>query len=394
MRWLFTRDNPERATALPEAISAPPEICFTFKLFQELAQQDSSANILFSPCSVMLCLAMVYDGARGETRSGMASALQLSGLDSEGVESVVARLRSVLQWREAGVQLLLSNSLWCNQSIHVDPAYTTRAHEIYDAEVREVDFAAADAASRINAWVSEKTAGLIPRMVDGLDPLTLLAALNAIYFKGLWKHPFLKVMTRDEIFTTGAGEKKTLPRMLQMGTFRYWEQREFQAVALPYKGSRIAMYVLLPAQNSSLGELHGLLSAARWEAWTKGFGQMQGSVHLPRFKTNYVASLRPALVNLGMERAFDPKRAEFGGIQSSPPPVWIDQVLHRAVAEVNEEGTEAAAAMMTQMLGSSPRPERPKPYFKMIVDRPFLFLIRDEMSGNILFMGSVVDPSA
>jgi serpin B len=394
MRWPFTRDNLEPATALPEEISAPAEICFTFKLFQELAQQDSSANIFFSPCSVMLCLAMVYDGARGETRSGMANALQLSGLDSEGVGGVVAGLRSVLHGQEAGVQVRISNSLWCNQSIHVDPAYVTRAREIYDAEVREVDFAAVEAASRINAWVNEKTAGLIPRMVDGLDPLTLLAALNAIYFKGLWKHPFLKVMTRDEIFTTGAGEKKTLPRMLQMGTFRYWEQREFQAVALPYKGSRIAMYVLLPSQDFSLGELHDLLSAARWDAWTKRFAQMQGSVYLPRFKTKYVASLRPALVNLGMERAFDPKRAEFGGIQSSPSPLWIDQVVHRAVAEVNEEGTEAAAAMMTEMLGSSLRPERPKPHFKMIVDRPFLFLIRDEMSGNILFIGSIVDPNS
>jgi serine protease inhibitor len=118
---------------------------------------------------------------------------------------------------------------------------TSRTHEIYDVEVHEIDFAAADAASRINAWVSEKTAAKIPHMVDALDSLTLMVALNAIYFKGLWEEPFLQVMTHDEPFTTGAGEKKTLPRMLRMGTLRYWEQREFQAVVLPYKGSRIAM---------------------------------------------------------------------------------------------------------------------------------------------------------
>jgi len=117
-------------------------------------------------------------------------------------------------------------------------------------------------------------------------------------------------------------------------------------------------------------------------------------VHLPRFKMSYAAELRGALVSLGMERAFDQARAEFGGIRSEPPPVWIDQVLHRAVAEVNEEGTEAAAATMIGMYTMSMRPQRPEPEFEMIVDRPFLSLIRDEMSGSILFMASVVDPNA
>jgi serine protease inhibitor len=393
MRWPFTGRNPEGAGVLPDETIAPPEIRFTFKLFHELARQDPSANIFFSPCSVMLCLAVVYDGAQGETRSGMANALQLSGVDPEGLESMVARLRSVLQKHEADVQLLMSNSLWCNRSIRVLPAYTTRARDLYDAEVHEIDFAAADAAARINAWVSEKTAAKIPHMVDRLDALTVMVALNAIYFKGLWKQPFQRILTRDEPFTTGSGKKKTLPRMRQGGMFRYWEQREFQAVVLPYRRSSIAMYVFLPARNSSLEKLHSSLSAARWDNWIKQFAEKRGSVHLPRFKMSYAAWLRLALINLGMERAFDPERAEFGGIRNEPPPVWIDQILHRAVAEVNEEGTEAAAATMTMFVGAALRPQRPEPYFEMVVDRPFLFLIRDEASGNILFMGSIVDPN-
>ncbi len=398
MRWPFSLRNPEGTVARSDEIAASPETRFTFKLFQELFRQDSSANIFFSPCSVMLCLAMVYDGARGETRSGMAGALQLAGLDSAGVESVVVRLKSVLQAREAGVQLLISNSLWCNQSIQVDSAYTARAHEIYDAEVREVDFSAGDTVARINDWISEKTVGKIPRMIDHLDRLTLLVALNAIYFKGLWKQPFRRQLTRDETFTTGSGEKKTLPRMVQAGEFRYWEQREFQAAVLPYQGSRIAMYVLLPSRDSSLTKLRDLIGAARWvaqwEDWTKKFALTQGSVYLPRFKMSYMAELRSALVKLGMERAFDRQRAEFGGIRNPPPQVWIDQVLHRAVAEVNEEGTEAAAVTMGVMVASAMRARRPERHFEMVVDRPFLFLIRDEVSGNILFMGSVDDPTA
>src|SRR5271169_785742 len=242
MPWPFTRRNAEGiAAALSDEITAPPGTRFTFKLFHELARQDPSANIFFSPCSVMLCLAMVYDGARGETRSGMAKALELFGLDSAGVESAIARLRSVLQTHEAGVQLLISNSLWCNQSIQVDSAFTSRAREMYDAEVREVDFAAADTPARINAWVSEKTAAKIPHVVDSLDPLTLLVALNAIYFKGLWRQPFQRDKTRERPFTTGSGKQKILPLMLQRGRFRYFEQREFQAVVLPYQGSRVAM---------------------------------------------------------------------------------------------------------------------------------------------------------
>jgi serine protease inhibitor len=342
----------------------------------------------------MLCLAMVYDGARGETRSGMANALELSGLDVAGVESAIAGLRSVLEAREAGVQLLISNSLWCNQSIQVDPAFTARARDVYDADVREVDFAAADTPARINAWVSEKTAAKIPHMIDSPDPLTLLVALNAIYFKGLWEQPFRRALTRDWPFATGSGREKILPRMLQWGRFRYFKQREFQVAALPYQGSRIAMYVFLPARSSNLQELRGLLSAARWENWMKRLAWMPGSVQLPRFKMSYAARLRTALVNLGMERAFDRERAEFGGIRNEPPPVWIDQVLHRAVAEVNEEGTEASAATLGMMPFSAMRPQLPEREFEMIVDRPFLFVIRDEKSGNVLFMGSVVDPTA
>jgi serine protease inhibitor len=342
----------------------------------------------------MLCLAMVWDGARGDTRSGMARALEFSGLDAEGVKNVVDRLRSVLQARQDGVQLLISNSLWCNQSVQVDPAFATRAHEIYDAEVREIDFAAAGAADRVNAWVGEKTAGMIPHMVDTLHPLTLLVALNAIYFKGLWKQPFLRDWTRDRPFTTGSGKEKILPRMLQRGRFQYLERPEFQAVILPYQGARIAMYIFLPARKSSLGKLHDLLSAGRWGLWAKKFALTLGAVHLPRFNVSYETSLRAPLSKLGMEQAFDQERADFAGIRPPPPAVWIDEVLHRAVAKVNEEGTEAAAATATLMRAMSARHPQPEREFELIVDRPFLFLIRDETSGSILFMGSVVDPSS
>ena len=400
MVWPFNRRNLRTAGSLfaatvapPIALPAPPEIRFTFKLFRELARKDPSANIFFSPCSVMLCLAMVCDGASGETRDGMAKALELSGLDAKGLEDAIAGLRSVLAAQGSGVQLLISNSLWCSQSIPVDAAFTARVHDIYDAEVHEIDFGAQDASARINSWVSEKTARMIPQIADGFNPLTLLVALNAIYFKGGWSEPFHRVFTREEPFTTGDGHRKPVPTMRQSGKFRYSEQAEFQAVVLPYAGKRISMYVLLPARESNLQRLRDALGAGEWQVLTKKFDETKGSVLFPRFKVNYSAALRGALTNLGMERAFDHERAEFAGIRKPPPLVWIDEVLHKAVAEVNEEGTEAAAATMSEMFGASMERSRPEPHFEMVVDRPFLFLIRDESSGNILFMGSVVDPT-
>ena len=395
MRWPFTRRNMKPPDLLADDRAFAPEIRFTFKLFRELAARYSSANIFFSPSSVMLCLTIVYDGATEETRSDMANALQLSGLDFAGVDGVVSRLRSVAEEQDAGVRLLVSNSLWCSLRIRVDPAFRARTHEVYDAEVFEIDFAAGHVADKINAWVSEKTDGKIARMVDSLDRLTLLVALNAIYFKGIWKQPFQRSWTRDRPFTTGLGKQKIVPLMLQRGRFLYFEQRDFQAVVLPYQGARMAMYVFLPAAKSNLKKVHELLSAAAWEEWTKKFASTLGSVHLPRFKMNYEASLKTALTALGMASAFDPKRAEFGRIHDGPPPIWLDEILHRAVAEVNEEGTEAAAVTMTVMRAlSATRREPPEPEFEIIVNRPFLFLIRDEASGNILFMGSLVDPTS
>ena len=177
--------------------------------------------------------------------------------------------------------------------------------------------------------------------------------------------------------------------------FSYRKGTGYQAVRLPYQDENLAMYVFLPAAKSNLKKVHELLSAAAWEEWTKKFASTLGSVHLPRFKMNYEASLKTALTALGMASAFDPKRAEFGRIHDGPPPIWLDEILHRAVAEVNEEGTEAAAVTMTVMRAlSATRREPPEPEFEIIVNRPFLFLIRDEASGNILFMGSLVDPTS
>jgi serine protease inhibitor len=336
-----------------------------------------------------LCLAMVHEVATGETRQAMTKALEIAGLNSVDTGLAIAALKAPFRRRDH-VEVMGANSLWCSDRVQVRPEYAAKLQNIYDTELATLDFAAADAVPTINAWVKEKTKGKISRIVDVLSPLTALVAVNAIYFKGRWTRTFAWQLTRDGLFTTATGQKKQLPMMHQSGRYSYYEDRELQAVVLPYEGG-MAMYIVLPAARTDPRQFPPSLSSGAWESRLARFEKVLGTIQIPRFKLDCRARLVPALKALGMERAFDPDRAEFDGVQTKQPPIWIDQVLHRAVAEVNEEGTEAAAATAIMQCLSAQN-QRPPRHFQMIVDRPFFVVIRDETSGTILFMGWVGDP--
>ena len=210
--------------------------------------------------------------------------------------------------------------------------------------------------------------------------------------RALWDVPFKRSMTQDERFVTGAGQSRKVPMMRQSGRYRYLERRTFQAVALPYRGNRTAMYVFLPAPKQSLADFENTLTSGEWQKWISQLEPVRGMVGLPRFAVNYANCLNGPLKDMGMAIAFDRQRARFDGICAPPSENGIELVLHRAMAEVNEEGTEAAAVtgMIECLSARRPRPERT---FKMIVDRPFIFVIRDEHSGSLLFLGAVMDPT-
>ena len=388
MPWPFARKSSSLlASDVTEASSSPGKR-FAFKLFRELAIGDTS-NVFFSPASVMLCLATVYEAAAGETRQAMAQALAIAGLNPFEIGLAIAALRAPFRQREH-VEVRDANSLWCSDHVQVRTEYAAKLRKTYDAQLLTLDFEAADAVPRINAWVHAKTKGKISHIVDVLSPLTALVAVNAIYFKGRWTRPFETELTRDGLFTTATGQKKQLPMMHQSGRYSYYENGKLQAVVLPYKGD-MAMYIVLPAKRTAPRQFEESLSLGAWELRLAQFEKVPGTIQIPRFKLDYRAQLEPALRALGMERAFDRNRAEFDGVQSERLPIWIDQVLHRAVAEVNEEGTEAAATTYTAVLGSALH-ARPPRHFQMVVDRPFFVVIRDETSGTILFMGWIGDP--
>jgi serpin B len=359
---------------------------FAFKLFRQLVRANDTSNVFWSPFSVMSCLMMLWEGATGETHEAMAKVLEIV----EDPESCQRFLKAALAISSPGLELAIAHSLWCDEKAQMLPNFLTLAQKKYAAEVVSLSFRSPDAVHRINAWVATKTRGKIGSIIDTLTPSSLLVALNAIYFKALWKAPFEKSLTREERFFTPGNHSIKVPLMRRSGYYPYHEESAFQAVRLPYQGDRVSMYIFLPSKKSGLPAFLRTLTSSQWGHWMWTFTPTEGMVGLPRFKFEHGINLNPILANLGMSEAFDPGRAQFDGMALPPPPIYIGQVMHRAVVEVNEEGTEAAAvteAFFEASLSlSEPR------MFQMILDRPFFFVIRDDHSNMILFMGAVNDP--
>ena len=387
MPWPFSRRSSAIAGSTVES-SSSPQTRFAFRLFRELARGQKE-NIFFSPTSVMLCLAMVHELASGETRSSIANALEIGDSDRAELESQIATLKSAFRSR-TDAQVLLGNALFLGVHAQVNSALQSQLRSLYDAELSAVDFSSLGTVATINEWVSTKTNGKIHEVVSQLSPVSALVAVNAVYFKSRWLKPFLAEFTRDRPFRTASGTIKPVPMMVQGGRYSYYEDKTVQVALLPYLGD-VSMCVVLPAADSDLTKLRHNLNSGLWESWIAGARSMQGTIQLPRFRVDYGSEMSHALSALGMERAFDQQRAEFHHVHTDRPPVWLDRVAHRAVAEVNEHGTEVAAATVAY-LEAAAMPMKPVKRFLMIVDRPFLFLIRDNKTETIMFLGWIGDP--
>jgi serpin B len=363
---------------------------FGFKLYSELTKQSAEKNIFVSPSSIALCLTMAYNGAEGETRQAMARALETQALSLDELNHAYADLKAALENPDAKVKLQIANSLWARQGLQFKPDFIQRNKDYFGAQVTALNFDDPSAPATINQWVSEKTSGKIDKIVDQIDSSSILFLINAIYFKGTWAKEFDKAKTKENNFTLVRGTKR-LPMMSQSGNYQYLETGNFQAVSLPYGGGRVSFYVFLPSSSSSLGAFEKSLTEANWQQWMTQFHATDGDISLPRFRVTYEATLNDALKALGMGTAFDEARANFSGmIQMGGQNVYISRVKHKTFAEVNEEGTEAAAVTSTEMRATSMR--MPTERFRMVVDRPFFCAIRDNATGAVLFMGSIYDP--
>jgi serpin B len=361
---------------------------FGFKLFSEILKQDQGKNVFVSPASVAIALDMVYNGASGKTQTAMAAALNLNGMSLEDLNRANVDLKKILENPDPEVQLAIANSLWARQGISFQPDFIQRNQQFYGAELTNLNFSDAKSPAIINGWVKQNTRGKIDQIVDTLAPDDVLFLINAIYFKGDWTRPFDKQQTAQKPFYLANGTQKPHAMMSQSGEYRYYETEQFQAVSLPYgQKRRMNMIIILPKKSFSLTEFYKELNPKNWQQWVSQLRNRQGSIQVPRFKLEYNIELKRALSALGMAVAFDPAQANFSGISSIP--TKIDQVKHKTFVEVNEEGTEAAAVTSIGIRATSAMPSEP---FKMVVDRPFFCAIRDNQTGSLLFMGSIVEP--
>jgi serpin B len=260
----------------------------------------------------------------------------------------------------------------------------------YSAETQTLDFTDPGAPAVINGWVSRSTRGLIGEIVRAIPQDAVLYLINAIYFKGRWQTAFDPELTADSPFHAAGGNAKTVAMMRRSGSFRYTENQELQVVRLPYGTGRMAMYVFLPSDAAGLGRFLEGLDDGVFAQWVSRLSVRDGDVLVPRFKIEYECSLVPALKALGVRAAFDASAADFSAMSDGD--LVISEVKHKAVVDVKEEGTEAAAVTSVEMKTTSiAQPQNP---FSFVADRPFFFVIRDDATGTVLFMGALYDPAS
>ncbi|MBD2058503.1 serpin family protein [Oculatella sp. FACHB-28] len=362
---------------------------FGFKLFSQILEQNGEpTNLMVSPTSVAIALAMTYNGASGTTQQAMAEALELEGMSLEEINQANAALELALENADPEVQLAIANSLWSREDTSFNPDFLQRNRDFYSAEVASLDFTNPSAIATINSWVNRNTQEKISEVIQEINPSVVLFLINATYFKGNWTTPFNAELTSDRSFTLLDGSQKQHPTMSQRGFYAYLETDQFQAVSLPYgESERLSMYVFLPRESSSLTAFQQNLTAENWETWMSQFSREEGAISLPRFKLEYETQLNEALQTLGMAVAFDAEQADFSGM--SDESLSISRVKHKTFIEVNEEGTEAAAVTSVEMQLTSAPANSP---FQMEVDRPFFYAIRDNQTETVLFMGTVVEP--
>lgn len=384
--------NAERRL-IPMETLTQDNTAFAIDLYHQL--RGSEGNVFLSPYSISTALAMTYAGSRGSTQEQMAKALRFS-LPQKDLHEAFAELDSqLMKLQERGtITLNVANSLWPQQDYRFLDGYLSLIRKHYGASITPVDYKNAPEASRetINKWVENKTEQKIKNLIQPriLDELTRLVLVSAIHFKGRWAEEFSLTRTKNEPFFISVQDSVQIPFMRQEGHFRYGEQDSVRMLELPYSGETLSMLILLPREKNGLPELERRLSAKSLSRWESALTRKEIDVSLPKFKITSTIRLDNILSAMGMVDAFIPTRADFSGMDGKPGWLFIGAVLHQAYVDVNEEGTEAAAATAID----APKAEPSSGSLLVFrADHPFLFLIREKKSGAMLFLGKVVNPT-
>lgn len=394
-RDLSSVDDQKKSTLRPlssqESLIVESDQNFSLKLFKVISENTSDSNLFISPFSVSTALSMALNGASGQTYTDIQNTIELVGLSEEERNLAYRTLHELLSGIDEKVLFEIANSMWYANHFAILPEFVQMNQDYFYAEVAALDFSAPSALDIINGWVNDKTHGKINKILDFIPADAVLYIINAIYFKAMWLHAFDKDYTKEENFYVDAQTPLKTPMMKTTAELKYFKDNLVQIVELPYGQGNFNMTVFLPLEGISLNDFISQLDGNQWDGYLSQLEVKNGTVSFPKLKVEYKLLMNDVLKQLGMASSFDPTLADFSRIRSSGG-IYISRVIHKTFVEIDEEGTEAAAVTLIEFRETSSGGE-PELDFFMNINRPFMFVIRENETGAVLFMGKIVEPS-
>ncbi|HEX6966336.1 MAG TPA: serpin family protein [Gemmatimonadaceae bacterium] len=385
---------PTPITHLPRELTAAEQQLiggsndFAFGLLREIDRRSApDANLFISPLSASMALGMTVTGAAGSTLDSMRAALGFADMSIDDIDASYKSLIELLRGLDPKVDFRVANSIWYRQDFPAEQSFLDAGAKFFDARIQGMNFDDPASADAINAWVKESTNGKIDQIVGAIPPNMMMYLINAIYFKGTWTLQFDKANTYIAAFHLSDGSTEQVPMMTREDTLPAVSTAEYTAAELPYGGGAYTMVVVVPQGNMTVDSLIATLDTPTWQSLLGSLTMRSGEVDLPKFELSWDDSLNAPLEALGMGIAFDPIRADFSGISKNGG-LYISGVRQKTYVKVDEEGTEAAAVTNVGVV-----PVMAKPPL-VVADRPFLFAIRERLSGTILFVGKMMKPPA
>jgi len=383
--------DPPRELNESEKGIASSDAMFSYTVFRETVSYDESAeNVFISPLSISMALAMVLNGAEGETHNQIKETLGLAGLSDNEINENFLSLMNYLMTLDSSVSVNIANSVWYDENLEVKQTFLDKLQESFNTRGESLNFNDPESVNIINSWVSENTNGRIESIIDEISDEMVMFLINALYFKADWQRQFDPEDTREADFYLEDGSKTSVDMMNQSGDFATYFSEEVQMIELPYGDSLYTMSVLMPTNlDKPIDEfVEESVSPENVSMWREGLRSTGRDVmvSLPKFELEYELSYNKILQSMGMELPFSESEADFSGIaEPSAQNLFISDVKHKTFVAVDEEGTEAAAATSVGIGVTSMPPA-------VEVNRPFVFIIHERTSGVNLFMGKVKNP--
>jgi len=392
---IFGCDVAEPTEPLRELSSAETKLVeadnsFGLKLFKEINAEASDSNVFISPLSISMALGMTYNGADGETEEAMRTTLEFGNLSMGEINQSYKSLIELLEGIDSDVQFNIANSIWYRDDWTFEEDFLERCRDYFDARIKGLDFSQREAVKdTVNNWVKENTNGKIDKILESVPENVLMYLVNAIYFNGTWTYQFNKDDTKDAFFYLPGGGTKECKMMEVLSEFKYFSDSSVQAIDIPYGKGDYSMTVILPGYGEDIDGLIAGLTQEKWDEWMDGFSEDSVNLFLPKVKLEYKVeeTLKKNLIDMGMGIAFS-GLADFTGMYRGGG-IWISKIIHKTFLEIDEEGTEAAAATVVEMMYESIEPSG---HNTIRVNRPYIFAIRENHSGTILFIGKIIEP--